>query len=42
MASQGCRQGDEGAIPDFQFRIICEMTTAWPVHNINGNKDTMA
>jgi hypothetical protein len=25
-----------------QFRIICEMTTAWPVHNINGNKDTMA
>ena len=36
MTSQKCRQDNEECL---QFRIICEVTTAWPVQDINGNKD---
>ena len=39
MAPQGCRQGNEVRL---QFRVICEVTTGWPVQDINGNKDTRA
>jgi len=34
--SQKCRQDNEECL---QFRVICEVTTAWPVQDINGNKD---
>jgi hypothetical protein len=39
MVPQGCRQGNEDCL---QFRVICEVTTPWPVQDINGNKDTRA